>query len=1145
MKELFNDNWFFSLQKLSDKFSLETIKEKHNWQRVDIPHDWLIDDVNNLYGDSEGWYKKEFKILELQRTLLYFDGIYRDCEVYLNGTLVKNWKNGYTSFLVDISDYIRLGDNTIWIRVKFRAPNSRWYTGAGIYRNVWIEQTKEDYILPNGIYFSTKYHEERQWSLIIDTKMRVQQTVTLAFELSDKNKKLITLKKVTLKPNTSVDRTKLNVKNPELWDIENPQLYRLKVSIMKNGRILDYQTHAVGFKNIVFTSDEGMFLNNKHLKIHGVCLHHDLGCLGSAFSYSALQRQLLKLKEMGVNAIRTAHNPAAPELFDLADEMGFLIQSEFSDVWKHKKTEYDYSNFFEEWVEEDMKSWVSRDRNHPSLFMWSIGNEIYDTHGRKDGFETTVYLKKLTQNLDYMNNAAITFGSNYLGWKPTQKAANELDLIGYNYGENLYENHHKNHPKWIIYGSETCATVQSRGVYHFPFSENILTDDDWQCSSLGNSSTSWGTKSIETCINDDQAKDFSLGQFLWSGIDYIGEPTPYHTKNSYFGQLDTAVLAKDSYYIFQAAWIDFKKKPMIHIFPYWDYNHGQEIDVRVCSNLPIIELFLNEKSLGKRKTRTTEGKFKVPTWHISYKEGTLIAKGYTDNNQLICQDIQSSFGNSNKISVSVNRKEIAANGQDFLFVEISAIDGNGNFVRNACDKITVEVDGPGRLLGLDNGDSSDFDQYKTNSRRLFSGKLVAVVAPTFSPGTINIKCSAQGLDSQSISVTSYPSTIAKGTSNALNGVKSNENKTQTNDILIRKINLSVVSPFDLKHPDHPIIITADILPESASYQELFWRVTDEKGIDSRVCDYHVERNKIKVFPKGNGEIFIRCGIKNGKKHIDRYSMIQATITGLDDILLSAYDDISAGLYTRSNVSLTSGNDRGVATLRGTESWVTFENIDFEKEGSDELSLWLFPLEDNSFPIEIWIGSRDNDKNKYIDTVFYTKGSLWNTYQKQNFKLKEKISGINTITLVFKQKVHIQKLKFVKISKGYNSIKASDYDVIYGDSYKLKENVVEKIGNNVTLRFNNFYLRDGAKQIQLVGRSVSQRNTIRLKISNSKNQKIELLEFPKENKYKLHFFDINVAPGVYNVEFIFLPGSNFDFDNFKFLKFKEEQNNDHI
>src|SRR5699024_4394515 len=307
-----------------------------------------------------------------------------------------------------------------------------------------------------------------------------------------------------------------------------------------------------------------------HLYLRGVCLHHDFGCLGAAFEPDAAARQLRTLKAMGVNSIRTGHTAPAPGLMELADTMGFLINDEIFDCWRSPKNPFDYARFFDAWQARDVAAWVRRDRNRASLLFYSIGNEVYDTHAGPEGADTMRLLLAEVAEHDPAGNGTPTFGSNYMPWENTQACADIIKVVGYNYGERLYDEHHAAHPDWLLYGSETGSLVQSRGIYHFPLAQSTLSDDDEQCSSLGNSRTSWGAESLDLCLTTERHSPYTLGQYLWSGADYIGEPTPYHTRNSYFGMIDTAGFPKDAYYVCQAAWLDPETRPMVHLFPYWD-----------------------------------------------------------------------------------------------------------------------------------------------------------------------------------------------------------------------------------------------------------------------------------------------------------------------------------------------------------------------------------------------------------------------------------------------------------------------------------------------------------------------------------------------------------------------------------------------
>ena len=453
---------------------------------------------------------------------------------------------------------------------------------------------------------------------------------------------------------------------------------------------------------------------------------------------------------------------------ELSDELGMLIVSEAFDMWERKKTTYDYARFFPQWASHDVASWVRRDRNHPSLIMWSIGNEIYDTHADERGQVITRELMEMVLEHDFLGNAAITIGSNYMPWENARKCADIVKLAGYNYAEKYYDKHHLEHPDWIIYGSETSSTVQSRGIYHFPLSQSVLSDDDEQCSSLGNSSTSWGAKSTEKCIIDDRNASYSPGQFIWSGFDYIGEPTPYHTKNSYFGQLDTAGFKKDSFYIYQAEWTSYVDAPMVHIFPYWDFSDGQLIDVRVCSNAPFIELFFNNISQGKFHIDHENGDQLLGEWQLSYKEGTLRAVAYDENGFILAEDVKSSFKDAKTLVLTPDKYTISADGKELVFVEISAIDKDGIPVENANNRVTISINGPGCLIGLDNGDSTDYDQYKGTDRRMFSGKLLAVIAATFEEGDIIIKAESESLKTAVLTLKATAANIVPGTGAPIN-----------------------------------------------------------------------------------------------------------------------------------------------------------------------------------------------------------------------------------------------------------------------------------------------------------------------------------------------------------------------------------------
>ena len=667
MRTLFNDGWQFRL------------KGEDTWRDVEIPHDWLIYDTRNLYKSGVGCYRKVFDAGEIapgQNVSIRFDGVYMDSTLYVNGAWAGEWKNGYTAFEHNLLGLVKPGENEFLLEVDYKSPNSRWYSGAGVYRDCWIivgevpraVTIKEDFASPpvkiaanfvsDGIYITAKrIVPSEDWQVTItaeaectwcenhDGQVLHTRNALTAESLTNYG---YTIRHSIIGPDGTPipcepqpcagENTVFLVKNPQPWDIDSPVCYILKSEIISDGVVSDTTYTRFGFREISLTPTGGFWLNGRRIPINGVCQHHDLGALGSAFNKDALRRQLTILKQMGVNAIRTAHNPPAAAFMELTDEMGFVVMSEILDMWKRPKTTYDYARFFDEWIEKDIAAWVRRDRNCPSIVMWSVGNEVYDTHAdAADGAATLRKLMDLVKLHDPHGHGYVTFCSNYMPWENTQTCADIIKLVGYNYAEYLYHGHHAAHPGWIIYGGETASTVQSRGIYHFPLAKSLLADDDLQCSALGNSTTSWGAKSSEACIINHRDATFTMGQFLWTGTDYIGEPTPYHTKNSYFGQVDTAGFPKDSYYIYQSAWTDYKKAPMVHLFPYWDWSPGQPIDVRIVSNAPVVELFLNGASLGRQKIDHAKGEKLTADYIVPYVPGCIKAVAYDEDGVVIAE----------------------------------------------------------------------------------------------------------------------------------------------------------------------------------------------------------------------------------------------------------------------------------------------------------------------------------------------------------------------------------------------------------------------------------------------------------------------------------------------------------------------------
>lgn len=1038
-ESLFTDGWKFLKTGLD--IDIHTIREyKENFRPINLPHDWLIADADKFYEWGIGWYQRELKISDIEksclsyrkgeRIYLRFDGVYMNSTLYINGKKAMEWKYGYSAFGHDITDFLTEDKNELLLKVVYQTPNSRWYSGAGIYRNVFLRVLPECFLPYDGTYVNMK-QEGESFLLHIETEIGVTRNDLLPGDVRYslyRDSSMVAeygvqdTKKVTADGLTIAEKI-ICVNKPDLWDVNSPNLYRLKVELLRaDGQVQDEEEIPLGFRTFLFTANKGFFLNGRHLKLHGVCEHHDFGCLGAAFSEAALRRKFRILKEMGVNAVRTAHNMPAKEFMDIADEMGILVISEAFDMWEKPKTEYDYGRFFKEWAEKDVCSWIRRDRNHPSLLLWSLGNEIYDTHADSHGQDILKRLITYVRKYDPKENAYITLGSNFMPWENAQKCADIVKIAGYNYGEKCYDKHHKLHRDWIIYGSETSAIAQSRGVYHFPYEQSILADDDEQCSALGNSQTSWGAKSVEKCIADDRDRIFCLGQFLWSGFDYIGEPTPYHTKNSYFGQIDTAGFPKDAYYIYKAEWTDVKTSPMVHLFPYWDFNGGQQIDVRVCSNANVVELFVNGRSYGKRILNHEHGTEFTATYKVPYVPGEIKAYAYDENGNVIAEESRHSFTDGVKLIAKPDKTILKADGKDLCFIEIGVVDVNGYPVENAMNYVQVDVDGAAFLAGLDNGDSTDYDSYKGTVRKLFNGKLLAVVQAKKESGLSKVRISGVGLITAELTLeVEIPDNDCRY---HLQQVEFVPDEPIRNDMMekllhikpVRKIALTSTEGCTLTKSVPETIVEAKIYPENASDQDVSFMAVNDAGIEIdyvRITPFPDNPKRIKVRALGNGTFRIRCISKSGTDKIKIFSSLEFLAVGLGAAYLNPYKMIAGGLYTETIGEISNGNEKGFASARGEKSGAIFTEIDFGPIGSDVITIPMFTLSNEPYAFQIWEGRPGRSKDRLLLEGIYQKTSIWNTYQEETYRLKRKITGITDITFVFYDKVHVKGFVFQK------------------------------------------------------------------------------------------------------------------------------------
>ncbi len=1134
-KTLFVKGWSFA------KFPLETSDSEllscKSCKPVDIPHDWLIYNANDLYESSYGVYKKTFKISPVpgHTYILRFEGVYQDSRVIVNGTQICEWKYGYSTFDADMTDSVKNGENEVCVLVKYESPNTRWYSGAGIYRNVYFIDKAACHFVPDGIYTSyTKTQNGYSFSADMEIMSDRECDALLTCSLKDRNDKEVfsSEKIVSLKSGMNFPSVNEEIENPTEWDIKCPNLYTFSVSLSANGEITDEESVRIGFRTIEFDPDKGFLLNGRRVQINGVCQHHDLGALGSAVNKTALRRQLVILKKMGVNSVRTSHNMPSVELMELADEMGILICSEAFDMWENKKTTYDYGNYFPTRYENDVRSWVRRDRNHASLIMWSIGNEITDTNEEK-GIKWTTLLRDAVRENDYRHNAFIGIGSNYVEWEPAQKCSDLLELSGYNYGERLYDAHHKKYPGWCIFGSETSSTVQSRGIYHFPYETTILTHLDGQCSSLGNCTTNWGAKNTDTVIASHRDREFVAGQYLWSGFDYIGEPTPFFSKNSFFGQIDTAGFEKDTYYHYQAEWTDYHTSPMVHLLPYWDFNEGQIIDVCAYSNAPFVELFVNGVSMGKQFIDHSHSYDLQGRWKVPYHKGEIKVIATDENGNEVATDIRKSFGDPSKVCITPDKNTLLANGEDLIFLTISTIDSDGNHVANARNRMNVSVEGPGRLVGLDNGDSTDYEEYKGSSRCLFSGKLLAIIAATDKPGDIKVKVTSRGLTEEVITLSAVKCDDLQEKCYS----DCNYESEEKGDVPVRKIELYDLSAdFAVLTPDcSELTMKYRVLPENATFSDITFRALTKDAVDANFAKVSAENGLIHIKAIGDGQFRLFAFCSNGKDHPEIMSDYEFTAEGLGTALRDAYSLIPGIQYDDSSSSECDLSfEGGVFLPCEGEGYVTYNNVSLDDFGSDEITIPIFSFHDD-VDLEIYEGTADSGECLFKGT--YHAPTWYNHYQENTFKLSRKVKGITTITLSFHiyEKISIQGFYFTHMEKAYSLLKAPLCDRITGDSFTKTEDAVNHIGNNVCLDFDNMdFSEKGIARLEIEGKSHNPATSVHLLFFTESGQVRDKLEIPHTEDYETFSFEITgVKEFCSKLSVLFLPGTDFDFRSIKF------------
>lgn len=791
-RQSFDKGWLFTLAD-SAGMSKSDYSDRH-WRSLNLPHDWAIEgdfSPSNPSGASGGalpggigWYRKHFSVNpkeKYDRFTITFDGVYMNSTVYINGHKLGTRPYGYSTFEYDLTPYIKKkGDNVIAVKVdNSDQPNSRWYSGCGIYRHVWLTKTMKSAYIP-------------QWGQYVATSPQGDVRVKVDFAASGKKMKLSVRNTIydaagkIVAKSQGVREQKLKVKNPHLWDIGKGYLYTVKSELLVNGKVVDVATSAAGFRDVKFDA-KGFFLNGKNLKINGVCEHHDFGCLGAAVNEDAMHRKLTILRDMGVNAIRSSHNPPAPELLNMCDSMGFLVMDESFDMWRRKKSNGDYARFFDEWHKKDLSDLIKRDRNHPSIIMWSIGNEVleqwsnaaadtlsleqanlilnagHDASSLSHSDELSVnslltqHLAKIVKEYDPWSYRPVTAGCNEPDPKNHLFKSGAIDVIGFNYHHQWVKDVPKNFPGKPFILSESVSALQTRGYYMMP-SDSIYTapkewwlpytDPSFMCSAYDNFHASWSSTHEETW---DVVKhnDFVSGQFIWTGFDYIGEPTPYAypARSSYFGIIDLAGLPKDSYYMYQSEWT---QKDVLHLFPHWNWLPGQAIDMWCYYNhADEVELFINGKSQGIRKKTVyganNEGDaFRKSTeyhvmWRVNFEPGEVkvVAR---KNGKVLREQVIKTAGAPHHLVLKKTYQGCQAFGSSdpTTFVEVNVVDKDGNLCPNADNQIFFsvsseqEASGHGylnttKILGTDNGCQTSLERFTDSHRKAFFGKCVVVI----------------------------------------------------------------------------------------------------------------------------------------------------------------------------------------------------------------------------------------------------------------------------------------------------------------------------------------------------------------------------------------------------------------------------------
>lgn len=799
----FNNGWLFMKGENPNGESISL--DDSNWRKLNVPHDWAIEgpfDIKNnarnggLPIDGIAWYRKHFtlgKENENKQVSIEFDGVMDNSTVYINGHNVGKRHYGYIGFEYDLTPFIKFGkDNIIAVKLAPEVLSERWYSGAGIYRNVRLKINNAIHIPQWGTYITTPIVNSEKAIVRIETKIKnaseTNKLVTLETSILDSENNIVALSTESIeiqKKSVKKQIQEIEISRPKLWDIGIPNLYKAISGVKVDGKYVDEFKSEFGIRHIEFKK-EGFYLNGKAYELNGVCMHHDLGPLGAAVSYRATERQIQIMQDMGANALRTSHNPPSTEMLQVCDRLGMVVIDEAFDEWKLPKVPNGYSNYFDEWAEIDLRDMIKRDRNHPSVIMWSIGNEILE-QAKPDGWKTAKMLNDICHDED--NTRPTTAGFNYYPASFKNKLAYQVDIVGVNYKPSYYQEIRAQNPNMIFYGSETSSQTSTRGYYDLTLDHEVKKETNQVSSYDVIVGPPWAySPDIE--FEAQEANPDSLGEFIWTGFDYLGEPTPYGGRDnssngywnddwpshaSYFAPVDLCGFPKDRFYLYQSQWTT---EPMVHVLPHWNWEgkEGEIIPVFAYTNCDSAELFVNGKSYGKKikgkdltdvnteyrgylnsgygfKRGVYKSKYRL-SWNVPYKAGNIKIVAYKNGKEVATKKI-STAGKPAKIRLIADRSAIDADGKDLSFITVRIEDKDGNLCPNASNLVNFEVTGNGVLEAVGNGNSASLESFQKDFIKAFYGKSLAIIKSNEIAGSIKITATSKGLLSETIFISTH------------------------------------------------------------------------------------------------------------------------------------------------------------------------------------------------------------------------------------------------------------------------------------------------------------------------------------------------------------------------------------------------------